>query len=158
MDQCFIDLMFKGEQINLPALMIKHIARIANTTKEHDLGYGFLLTQVFEFFGVELRKSIEAQVIDKIGNSTHMGCGFELVQGTVREAEQGAQTPAPPVPRGTAHKLSMEGLQQEQQFIQSELATIQRALAEEKELSAKCHNDLLALFAALNAKLSPPAP
>ena len=111
MDQCFIDLMFKGEQINLPALMIKHIARIANTTKEHDLGYGFLLTQVFEFFGVELRKSIEAQVIDKIGNSTHMGCGFELVQGTVREAEQGAQTPAPPVPRCTAHRLSMEGVQ-----------------------------------------------
>jgi len=47
MDQCFIDLMDREEQINLPAIMIRHIARIANTTKEHDLGYGFLLTYVF---------------------------------------------------------------------------------------------------------------
>jgi len=54
MDQCFTDLMDQGEQINLPAIMIKHIARIANTTREHDLGYGFLLTRVFENFRVEL--------------------------------------------------------------------------------------------------------
>jgi len=32
MDQCFIDLMDRGEQINLPAIMIRDIARIANTT------------------------------------------------------------------------------------------------------------------------------
>jgi len=51
MDQCFIDLMDRGEQINLLAIMIQHIARIANTTREHDLGYGFLLTLVFEHFG-----------------------------------------------------------------------------------------------------------
>jgi len=87
MDQCFTDLMFKGEQINLPAIMIKHIARIANTTREHDLGYGFLLTQLFEFFGVELQKRVKAQVIDGIGINTLMGCGCELVQGAVREAE-----------------------------------------------------------------------
>ena len=54
MDQCFTDLMDRSEQINLPAIMIRHIARIANTTREHDLGYGFLQTRVFEHFGVEL--------------------------------------------------------------------------------------------------------
>jgi len=54
MDQCPTDLMDRGEQINLPAFMITHIARIANTTRAHDLGYGFLLTRVFEHFGVEL--------------------------------------------------------------------------------------------------------
>jgi len=54
MDQCLTDLMDRGEQINLPAFMITHIARIANTTRAHDLGYGFLLTRVFEHFGVEL--------------------------------------------------------------------------------------------------------
>jgi len=86
MDQCFTDLMFKGEQINLPAIMIKHIARIANTTREHDLGYEFLLTQVFEFFGVEQQKRVKAQVIDEIGSSTLIGRDFELVQGAVREA------------------------------------------------------------------------
>ena len=32
MDQCFTDLMDRGEQINLPAIMILHITRIANTT------------------------------------------------------------------------------------------------------------------------------
>jgi len=47
MDQCFIDLMDKGEQINLPSIMIRHIARIANSTRDHVLGYGFLLTLVF---------------------------------------------------------------------------------------------------------------
>jgi len=46
------------EQIILPAIMIQHIARIANTTREHDLGYGFLLTHVFEHFGVDLKKKV----------------------------------------------------------------------------------------------------
>jgi len=46
-DQCFINLMDREEQINLLAIMIGHIARITNTTREHDLGYGFLLTCVF---------------------------------------------------------------------------------------------------------------
>jgi len=71
--------MDRGEQINLPALMIKHIARIANTTRAHDLGYWFLLTQVFEHFGVELQKRVVAQVIDEVGNNTLMGCGFDMV-------------------------------------------------------------------------------
>jgi len=44
--------MDQEEQINLPAIMIRHITKIANTTREHDLGYGFLLTQVFEHFKV----------------------------------------------------------------------------------------------------------
>jgi len=67
--------------------MIKHIARIADTTREHDLGYGFLLTQVFEFFGVKLKKRVEAQVIEEIGSSTLMGCGYSLVPGTARTVE-----------------------------------------------------------------------
>ena len=66
MDQCFIDLMDRGEQLNLPAIMIHHIASIANTTREHDLGYGFLLTLVFEHFGVVLQKKIGVQMVDEI--------------------------------------------------------------------------------------------
>ena len=73
MDQCLTDLMDRGEQINLPALMITHIARIANTTRAHDLGYGFLLTRVFKHFGVELQKKVDAQVIDEVASSTIMG-------------------------------------------------------------------------------------
>jgi len=64
--------------------MIRHIARIANTTREHNLGYGFLLTRVFEHFGVDLKK-MGVQIIDEIGSSTLMGCGFTLVEGPASE-------------------------------------------------------------------------
>ena len=99
MDQCLTDLMDRGEQINLPAFMITHIARITNTPRAHDHGYGFLLTRVFEHFGVELQKKVDAQVIDEVGSSTIIGCGFTLAQEGDPRAEQGVQTPTPPVPR-----------------------------------------------------------
>jgi len=38
---------------------------------------------------VELQKKVGVQVIDEIGNSTLMGCGFDLVQGEVSGSEQG---------------------------------------------------------------------
>jgi len=158
MDQCFTDLMDRGEQINLLAIMTKHIARIVNTTRAHDLGYGFLLTRVFEHFGVELQKRVEAQVIDEVGSSTLMGCGFELVQEEDPGDEQGLQTPAPPVPSSSSSHPSVEVLQQEQQRLLLEITAVKGVLVEKKVLSPKRHEDLLAILAALNAKLSPPAP
>jgi len=98
MDQCLTDVMDRGEQINLPAIMIKHIACIANTTREHDLGHGFLLTRVFKHFGVELQKKVDVQVIDEVTSSTLMGCGFELAQKGDPSSEQGVQTLTLPVP------------------------------------------------------------
>ena len=47
--------------------MIRHIARIANTTREHELGYGFLLTRVLEHFGVDLKKKVGVHMIDEMG-------------------------------------------------------------------------------------------
>ena len=138
--------------------MIKHIPRISNTTRAHDLGYGFLLTLVFEHFGVELQTRVEAQVIDEVGSSTLMGCGFDLVQEEDPSGEQGLQTPAPPVPSSSSSQPSVEALQQEQQRLQAELTTVKGVLPEEKELSAKRHADLLAILADLTAKVSPPAP
>jgi len=35
---------------------------------------------MLEYYGVELQKRVEAQVIDEVGSSTLMGCGFDLVQ------------------------------------------------------------------------------
>jgi len=102
MDQCLTDLMGRGEQINLPALMIKHIARTINTTRAHNLGYGFLLTRVFEYFGIELQKKVDAQVIDEVGNSTIMGCAFDLIEEGDPSPEPGVQTPTPHVPRRSA--------------------------------------------------------
>ena len=101
MDQCLTDLMDRGEQINLPAFMINHIGRIATTPRAHDLGYGFLLTKVFEHFGVELKKKVNAQVIDEIDSSTIMCCGFALTKAGDRSEDQGVQTPSVPVPRPT---------------------------------------------------------
>ena len=98
MDQCLIDLIDRGEQINLPAFMISRIMRIATTTQAHDLGYGFLLTRVFEHFGVELPKRVDAQAIDEIGSSTIMGCGYNLIKEGDRRQDQAAPSPAVPAP------------------------------------------------------------
>jgi len=98
MDQCLTGLMDRGEQINLPAFMINHIMRISTIPRVHDLGYGFLLARVFEQFGVELRKTVDAQVIDEVGSSTIMGCGFALIKAGDRSADQGVQTPSIPAP------------------------------------------------------------
>ena len=51
---CFTDLLDHCEKINLPAIMISHVVRIANTSKDHDMGYGFLLTLVFDELGIPL--------------------------------------------------------------------------------------------------------
>ena len=95
--------------------MIKHIARIANTPRAHDLGYGFLLTRVFELFQVELQKKVDAPVIDGVGSSTIMGCGFDLIQEGDPSPEQGVQTPTPPVPRRSSSQPPDSALPQEQQ-------------------------------------------
>jgi len=97
-------------------------------------------------------------VIDEIGSSTVMGCGFDLVQDEVLGSEQGLQTPTPLVPRGSSSGPSVEALWQEQHRLQAELTAMKGVLAEEKELSVKSHEDLLAILATLTAKLSPPAP
>ena len=136
MNQCLTDLMDRGEQINLPALTITHIARIANTPRAYDLGYGFLFTKVFEHFGVELKK--DAQVIDDVGSSTIMGCGLL------------------PVPRLSPSQLAASAPPSAQQLLQDEITALKGALQEEKELNAKRHEDLLALLIALQAK--PPTP
>ena len=138
--------------------MITHIARIANTTRAHDLGYGFLLTRVFEHFGVELQKKVDAQVIDEVGSSTIIGCGFDLIRAGDPSDEQGMQTPTPPVPHPTSSQLPDPAPPQEQQHLQDEITTLNGAFQEEKELNAKHHEDLLALLTALQAKLSSPAP
>jgi len=150
--------MDRGEQINLPTLMIKYIARIANNTRAHDLEYGFLLTRVFEHFKVKLQKKVDAQVIDEVGSSTIMGCGFDLIRTGGPSDEQGVQTPTPPVPRPSSSQPPAPAPPQEQQHLQDEITALKGAFQEENELNDKCHEDFLALLTALQAKLSPLAP
>jgi len=171
MDQCLINLMNRGEQINLSAFMISHIMRIATTTRAHDLGYGFLLTRVFEHFGVELRKKVDAQVIDEIGSSTIMGCGYDLIKegdrrqdqaapspavpAPVRRSDQGVSTPSVPVSR-VSHSQPAAPSPSAVPELRADLSTLQREFKEEKELNAKRHADLLALLQALQSKPSDP--
>ena len=138
--------MDQEEQINLPAIMILHIARIANTTREHDL---LLLTHVFEHFGVDLKKKVEVQMIDKIRSSTLMACGFTLVEGPA--SKQGIRTPFSLVLGSSSSGPSVEALLQDQSQLKTELTEVKGALVEEKALNAKCHENLLALLSALSA-------
>jgi len=156
MDQCLTDLMDRGEPINLSAFMINHIGRIATTPRAPDLGYGFLLTRVFEHFRVELKKKVDAQVIDEIGSSTIMGCGFTLIKAGDRSEDQGVQTPSVPVPCPTPSQPAASTPPSTQQLLQDEITALKGALQEEKELNAKRHANLLALLTALQPK--PPAP
>jgi len=171
MDLCLIDLMDKSEQINLHSFMINHIMRIATTPRAHDLGYGFLLTKVFKHFSVELRKRVDAQVIDEIGSSTIIGCGFVLIKAgdrqpdqveqspaeraPVRSGDQGVQTPSVPVSRAPPIQPAAPTTASDQ-GLRADLSALQCELKEEKELNAKRHAELLALLTALQPK--PPAP
>jgi len=158
MDQCFIDLMDRAEQINLPAIMIRHISWIANTSREHDLGYGFLLTLVFEHFGISLQKKVGVQMIDEIGSSTLMGCVFKLVRGDQAASKQGPRTPFPPIPGSSSSEPSVDALLLDQSRLKTELAELKAALAEEKALNAKRHEDLMSILSTLSAKFSSPPP
>ena len=93
-----MDLIDRGEPINLPSIMIRHIGHTATTTQGHDLGCGFLLNLIFEHFGMELQNKVGAQVVDEIGSGNLMRCGFDLVQGAGTSFKQGMQPPPPPAP------------------------------------------------------------
>jgi len=144
MDQCLTDLMDRGEQINLAAFMINHIARIATTPRAHDLGRGF------KHFGVKLKKKVDAQVIDEIGTSSIMGCGFALIKAGDRSEDQDVQTPSVLVPRPTPSQPAASASPSTQQQLQDEIIALQSALQEEKDLNAKHHTDLLALLTPFN--------
>ena len=102
--------------------MIRHIARIVNTTREHDLGYGFLLTLIFEHFGVVFQKKMGVQMVDEIGSSTLMGYDFTLVKGEQTASEQGPRTPFAPVPGTSSSEPSVDALLQDQSRLKTELA------------------------------------
>jgi len=96
------------------------------------------------------------QVIAKIDSNTLMGCGFSLAKGERSASEQGPRSTFPHVSGSSSSGSYIEVLFQDQTQPKTELTDVKGALEEEKELNAKCHEDLLAIMAALTAKLSPP--
>ena len=128
---------------------------------------------MFEHFGVELRKKVDAQAIDEVGSSTIMGCGFTLlkpgdrktnqgaqtprVPAPARGGDQGVQTPSAPVPAATAPVLqSSPPITASDQGLRADLSALQQEFQAEKELNAKRHVDLLVLLQALQPKPSNP--
>jgi len=158
MDMCYTDLLNQGEQINLPTIMISHIRRIANTTKDHDMRYGFLLTSVFEKLRIPFQKIVDFQVSDEIGNSILIGCGFMVTKGGSVTSEQALQTPLGPVPSeaSTSSTPTIDTLLQEQITLKGELAEVKQVLIEKKALSAKRHEDLLSALLTFTAKFPHP--
>ena len=110
MNQCFIDLLDRGEQIDFPTITLRHISCIANIAREHDLGYSFLLTAVFEHFGVSLQKKVVVQMADEIGSSTLISCGFKIANGETAASEQGPRTPCTPIPGPSSGSNSLDTL------------------------------------------------
>jgi len=83
-----------------------------------------------------------------------MGCGFTLVEGPASEQE--ARTSFTPVSGSSSARPSVESVLSDQAKLKSELSEVKDALAEEKALHTKRHEDLLALFSTLSSKLTPP--
>jgi len=158
MDQYFTDLMDREAPINLPAIMICYIVRIVNTTREHDLAYKFLLTRVFEHFGVELQKKVGVQIIDTIGSNTLMRCGLDLARSETSASEHGHRKYFTPVSGRASREPPLEVLLQDNTTLKTEVTVVKEELAAEREQNAKRHDDLLSLLSALSAKLSPPTP
>jgi len=90
--------------------MISHTSCIVNMAREHDLGYGFLLTSVFEHFGIALHKKVWVQVTDEIVDSTLISCGFKIAKGEPAGSEQGPRTPFTPVPGSSSSGTSLDTL------------------------------------------------
>ena len=114
----------------------------------HDLGYGFLLTRVFEHFGIVLTRRVAAQIIDEIGIDTLLGCGYEVGEGSV--SKQGRRPPVSEQP-----SIKLEAVLEDNARLKDELSAVKAALAEEQALSAKRHEDLLALLSTLAPSIPP---
>jgi len=139
--------------------MISHIARIANTSKDHNKGYGFLLTLVFEKLGILLQKRVGFQVNDEIDSSTLIGCGFKMTKGSSAVSKKGPQRPFSPVPgmASTSTAPTFDTLLQDQILLKGETAEVKQALTEEKALNAKHHKDLLSVISVITVKFSSPS-
>jgi len=53
------------------------------------MGFGFLLTSMFEQLGIPLQKRVGFQVTDGIEHSNLVGCGFKVEKGGSTGSEQG---------------------------------------------------------------------
>jgi len=99
---------------------------------------------------------VGVQMIDEIGSSTLMGCGFKLVRGDQAISEQGPRTPFPLVSGSSSSEPFVDALLLDQSRLKTELAEVKAALAKKKVLNANRHEGLMSTLSTLSAKLSSP--
>ncbi|KAH0765040.1 hypothetical protein KY285_000911 [Solanum tuberosum] len=73
LDLTLMELLISKVQINLPTLVLSHIHRICvHDDKDHGLGYGFWLGEVFEYFRVPVKEWQEQTTKDVLGKVDHV--------------------------------------------------------------------------------------
>ena len=82
-----------------------------------------------------------------------------MKKGGNARSEQEVQTPLRPVPNeaSTSSTSTLNTLMHDQLSLKGEIADMKRTLAEERELNAKRHEDLMSTISALTAKFSSPS-
>ncbi|KAH0769692.1 hypothetical protein KY290_013673 [Solanum tuberosum] len=72
-DLTLMELLISKVQINLPTLVLSHIHRICvHDDKDHGLGYGFWLGEVFVYFRVPVKEWQEQTTKDVLGEVHHV--------------------------------------------------------------------------------------
>jgi len=98
--------------------------------------------------GVELQKKVKAHVIDEVGSSTFMGCGFELLRKLIPGSNRACKHLLRLfLAAGYLLLTSSESTENESWFCNAERAECKMLWG-----------PLLSLLVALNAKLNPSAP
>lgn len=76
-----IELLDNGQPINLPSLIIQHMARAVDTSKpKHAMPYGFMLTKLFDKLNIalpELKFGNNNDVLDVV---TLKQCGYDEIK------------------------------------------------------------------------------
>ena len=106
---------------------------------------------MFEHFGIELKRRVPAQLIDEIGVDTLMGCDFDVGHGSTHK--QGPRPPRPPVSEKPSP--TVEAVLEDNARLKEELSAVKSALETEKAISAKRHEELLALLSDLAPSIPP---
>jgi len=99
------------------------------------------------------------QVGDEIGNNTLVECSFKVAKGSNAGSEQGPKTPFGPVlgPTSIFGTHTINTLVQDQNLLKGEISEVKQALAEERTLNAKCHENLISVISAFTAKFTSPS-
>ncbi|KAH0765048.1 hypothetical protein KY285_000919 [Solanum tuberosum] len=162
LDLTLMELLISKVQINLPTLVLSHIHRICvHDDKDHGLGYGFWLGEVFEYFRVPVKEWQEQTTKDVLGKVDHV---------VIPTTSRGANAPVQRLKAllttkneeidalRVAHSATMDqlhisyglehaGLVEENSRLKEELAKTQAALETERSSNSAHLKNLVNLFA-----------